>query len=48
MLSTVLLVVVGIIIGWQLPQPEWAKPVVNVVMKPVFWAIDKVKGVIGK
>jgi hypothetical protein len=37
MLSAIFWFAVGAVVGWVVPQPEWAKPVV-----------DKVKSLVGK
>ncbi len=41
MLWTLLMVLVGVLIGWHFPQPEWAKPYVAKVVALPVWAWNK-------
>lgn len=40
-MSTLLVLIIGIFIGWNLPQPAWAKSIQDKLIEVIRTAIDK-------
>ena len=43
MLDTIFLILVGVFIGWNLPQPSWAKYVQTIIMGWISKASSMIK-----